>query len=277
MVSDFYNRIIAMLSQAGIESPRLEARLISAYVCQSDSNNFNPYSDFSPLQCERILSLVARRIKHEPLDKILGYRDFYKYRFRVNKDVLSPRPDSEILVETSVELIKRNNFRKILELGVGSGCLLLSVLADMTTVRGVGADISVSALSTAQTNANDLKITERVKFLQFDYFKDDFSDKFDLIIANPPYIPTTEIKTLMTEVKNYDPISALDGGEDGLYHYRQIAKVAGNWLNNGGYIVLEVGIGQAEDVIDIFTAQGWKNAECRLDLAQVKRCVILQK
>ena len=109
------------------------------------------------------------------------------------------------------------------------------------------------------------------------YFKDDLGDEFDLIINNPPYIPTGDIQNLTTEVKDYDPMSALDGGKDGLSHYRQIASVAKKWLKTGGYIVLEVGINQAEEVADIFVKQGWKKIGIRLDLAQIKRCVILQK
>ena len=277
MIDSFYSQIVTALSQAGIDSPRLEARLLLAYACGLENDEFNPYAELNGEQKQKALDLVARRIKHEPLDKIIGYRDFYKYRFRVNNNVLSPRPDSELLVETSLELIKNNNFSNILELGVGSGCLLLSVLADTPTAKGVGADISVAALATARQNAEDLKISERVKFIEFDYFKDYFADEFDLIISNPPYIPTADIQTLSPEVKDYDPMSALDGGKDGLCHYRQIAAVAKNWLKTGGYIVLEVGINQAEDVADIFVRQGWKEVGIRLDLAQIKRCVILQK
>ncbi len=273
----FYNHLVEELVKAKIDSPRLEARLLLAFACNCDESLFCPYTALNAEQKRRALQLLSRRVQHEPLDKILGYRDFYKYRFNVNSDVLTPRPDSEILVETAIEIIKKNQWHNILELGVGSGCLLLSILADVPSLKGVGIDISQAALKMAQKNAENLKISERVKFLQLDYFKDDVAAKFDLIVANPPYIPTAEIRNLMTEVKNYDPLSALDGGKDGLCHYRQIAAVAGKWLNDGGNIVLEVGIGQAEDVIDIFMAQGWKNAELRLDLAQVKRCVILQK
>ena len=277
MSNVFYGQIVTMLSQAGIASPRLEARLLSAHVCKQNANEFCPYGELDEQQKKQILVLTERRAKHEPLDKILGYRDFYKYRFRVNTDVLSPRPDSEILVDVALELIKKNRFRKILELGVGSGCLLLSVLADMSETEGVGADISTATLSTARKNAENLGVSKRVRLIEFDYFKDDLGDEFDLIINNPPYIPTGDIQNLTTEVKDYDPMSALDGGKDGLSHYRQIASVAKKWLKTGGYIVLEVGINQAEEVADIFVKQGWKKIGIRLDLAQIKRCVILQK
>ena len=277
MSNAFFNEAVAMLSAASIPSPRLEARVLLAYVCGKESDDFSPFTDLTAEQQKAAEALIARRIKHEPLDKILGYRDFYKFRFEVNRDVLSPRPDSETIAEAALDLVKKNAFSDVLELGVGSGCLLLSVIADSKNTHGTGADISEAALKTAQKNAVNLGIEQRVDFLHFDYFKDSFSKEFDIIISNPPYIPTEDIKTLDKEVRDFDPMGALDGGKDGYDHYRQIAKSARSWLKINGYIVLEVGMGQTETVVDIFEKNGWKYTETKPDLNGINRCVIMQK
>ena len=277
MADSFFNETVRELAAAGIASPRLEARLLLAFVVGCPANMYDPQQTLTPGQKEKARLLLDRRLRHEPLDKILGRREFYKYGFIVNNQVLSPRPDSEILVETAAALITEKNMHSVLELGVGSGCLLLSLLADFPMLSGTGADISPAALAVAAGNARLLEVEKRTRLLLFDYFKDIFKEKFDLIISNPPYIPSADIAKLDPEVKNYDPLSALDGGADGLDHYRQIASVAGGWLEEGGYIVLEVGCGQAEAVADIFAAAGWHPSGIKKDLSGVKRCVIMKK
>lgn len=258
-------------------SPRLETRMIFAHLTGVESNAYDPAGELSPSQRQEAEILIARRAAHEPLDKILGHRAFYKYDFLVNDQVLSPRPDSEVLVETALELIEENQLHSALELGVGSGCLLLSLLADNAEMTGVGADISKTALAVAQKNADRLGVKNRVRLIEFDYFKDYFSERFDLIVSNPPYIPSADIKLLEPEVKKYDPLQALDGGADGLEHYRQIARTARDWLNAGGYLIFEAGIGQAEDIVNICSAAGWQPIGVKTDLNGIKRCIILKK
>lgn len=277
MADLFFNQTVARLATAGIPSPRLETRMIFAHIAGVESNAYDPAGELSPSQRQEAEILIARRAAHEPLDKILGHRAFYKYDFLVNDQVLSPRSDSEVLVETALELIEENQLRSVLELGVGSGCLLLSLLADRAEMTGVGADISKTALAVAQKNADRLGVKNRVRLIEFDYFKDYFTERFDLIVSNPPYIPSADIKLLEPEVKKYDPLQALDGGADGLEHYRQIARTAGNWLNAGGYLILEAGIGQAEDIIDVCSASGWQPIGVKADLNGIKRCIILKK
>lgn len=277
MADNFFSQLIQSLAAAGIESPRLEARILMAYVLGVENNALWSETKLDSTQQNQVNILLNRRLNHEPLDKILGHKDFYKYRFLTDSRVLSPRPDSEVLVEAAVEIIKRENLHSVLEFGVGSGCLLLSILADIENIYGVGADVSKDALCVATENAAELGVSNRVRLIEFDYFHDDIEESFDLLISNPPYIPSGDIDGLDIEVKKHDPMLALDGGDDGLNHYRQIAKLAPRLLNLGGYVVLEVGINQADDVSQIFSAHGLKPMEIRCDLGGIKRCVILKK
>ncbi len=277
MTENYFNQIVQKLSLANIPSPRLETRILFSYVVDNQNLGCLPTQELTDYQKNILEQLIKRRLDHEPLDKIIGQRDFYKYNFIVNKNVLTPRPDSEILVEAAADLIKQYQLSTILDLGVGSGCLLLSLLADFPNLYGMGVDISSSALKVAQENACRLNVAQRVKLWVFDYLKDDLNQHFDLIIANPPYIPTEEINKLDPEVKNYDPWQALDGGIDGLKYYRYLSKNAQNWLIKNGYLVLEVGFGQADEVKAIFTAKNWQHIKTLKDLNGINRCIILKK
>lgn len=224
--------------------------------------------------------MIEKRKKHTPVDKIIGHRGFYKYDFIVDTNVLSPRPDTEILLEEALDACDKQPIKNILELGVGSGCIITSILSEKS-VRGTGVDVSSEALNIASQNAKRLGVENRLKLIQGDWFSSDFislfAGKFDLIVSNPPYIPTEEIAKLDVEVKSYDPIMALDGGIDGLDAYRQIAKIAPQLLNVNGYIMLEVGENQAEDVAVIFENRDFRLEKIKQDLSGIKRCVILKK
>ncbi|MBR5154381.1 MAG: peptide chain release factor N(5)-glutamine methyltransferase [Alphaproteobacteria bacterium] len=262
--------LISKLIEAKIPSPRLEADIIIR-------NSIPNYPLMSDDEKNVALDFLARRLNHEPLDKIIGKKEFYKYEFKVNSDVLSPRPDSEILVEKAIEIICKRD-AKIADLGVGSGCLIISILKECPNATGVGIDISEKALNIAKTNAELLGVNDRILFLK-QTFNDaiNLDQKFDVIISNPPYIPVYEIDDLDEEVKSFDPIEALVGGDDGLLFYRQIAKTSKSILQKDGYILLEVGYNQAETVSEIFLAKGFKLIEIVKDLAQINRCVILKK
>ncbi len=277
---DFFAECLAKLQAAGIEAPRLETRLLWAAVLHCAASEV--YADIALTAAQKvaIAALVARRLAHEPLDKIVGHREFYKADFKVSTDVLSPRPDSETLVESALALPLAASAR-ILDLGTGSGCLLISLLAERPQARGTAVDISPAALQIARENAATVGVTKQIKFVCADWFEHDFSTKiggpFALIISNPPYIPSAEIATLAPEVKNYDPRLALDGGVDGLQSYRRLAELAPQLLEDGGYIVLEAGYGQAADIAALFVAQGLQMCAIRKDLGGVDRCIILQK
>lgn len=263
--------VIEALIKAHIPSPRLEADIILKHAAPT-------YPDISQEEQQNALQMLKRRLNHEPMDKIIGYREFYKSVFKVSRDVLSPRPDTEILVESALELMAKDKAVKILDLGTGSGCILLSLLKENPKALGTGVDISSKALEIAKENAKALNLESQTTFVNKSWTAPDFiKETFDLIVSNPPYIPTDEIAALATEVKDNDPLTALDGGKDGLNCYQEIAKIAPSLLTKDGHILLEVGYNQAEDVIKIFKSQGFKYIKTVQDLAQINRCVILKK
>ena len=277
-----FKDIVARLA-GRVSSPRLEARMILSALLESDERELPPAGlSLSPEQSRRLETILSLRLQHWPLDKLLGRKDFYKYRFVVNEDVLSPRPDTEILVEQAAGLLQKDtSARMILDLGTGSGCILLSLLADFPNICGCGVDISSRALAVAAQNAAALGVSARVNFFQLDWFAPDFVTKlgrrFPLIVSNPPYIPSKEIASLDEEVRAHDPIKALDGGAGGYDSYQKLAELAPALLENGGYILLESGAGQDERIAALFTARGLIHIKTVPDLAGIPRCVILQK
>ena len=218
-MSSFFTEIIEQLTKVHIDSPRLETRLIFAYVLNKDISEIYENIDTNSTQKENILSLVNKRIQGYPLDKILGHKEFYKYDFIVDENVLSPRPDTEILVEEAINLIKTKNLNNIVDLGTGSGCIILSILKDCPQLKGYAVDISEKALTIATENAKKLNITQNIKFIKSSWFDKDFINridaKFDIIVTNPPYIPSNDIPKLSKEVKDHDPLMALTSGSDG--------------------------------------------------------------
>lgn len=277
-MNDIFQKTVSELSAAGIDSPRLEARMMLGSVLACDYRTLGAGIPLSEEQKQLLGRMVLRRISHEPLDKILGFRDFYKYSFKVTKDVLSPRPDSETLVEAAISMARRTKASSILEFGVGSGCLILSILGDVPALKGLGVDKSAAALSVAIANAEKLGLSDRIIWRQFDYFSNDvIEQKFSMIISNPPYIPTADITGLDEEVRAYDPMMALDGGADGYDHYRRLAEIVPHLLEDGGYVLLEAGFGQADTIAEIFEKQGLSLEGKICDLSGVERCIILKK
>ena len=278
--SNLLEDVVRRLAEGQIPSPRLEARLLIANTLGVDTNELNPFVvKLDDAQTEKLMQSLQDRLKHKPICKIIGKKAFYKYDFHVDCNVLSPRPDTEILVEAAIHLGQENKLIRVLDLGTGSGCILLSVLADLPNAKGVGIDISDKALEIAQTNAEMLGVVSRVELMRASWFDDNLSlgDKFDLIVSNPPYIKSADIATLDTEVKDYDPMLALDGGADGYRDYKKLAERIPSWIKDGGYVLLEVGIGQAEKVAQIFQEKGLSLCEIVKDLSGINRCVILKK
>jgi release factor glutamine methyltransferase len=195
--------------------------------------------------------------------------------------VLSPRPDTEILLENALKYAPKDKKIKILDLGTGSGCLLISLLKELPLAYGVAADVSESALNVAQKNAANLNVSERIKFIHADWFSPDFcsliGNTFDIIVTNPPYIPTNDINDLDDEVRLFDPLLALDGGTDGYASYRKIASLIPLLLKSKGYIFIEAGMGQALHINDIFAGFNLQPIDIVPDLAGIDRCIILQK
>ncbi len=275
-----FDDIVARLSAENISSPRLEARMMLAYILGCDASQIQPsHIKLTAEQDNSLNDMLEQRLEHKPLCKILGAKSFYKYDFIVSEDVLSPRPDTEILVEAAIDLGKQFPLHKILDMGVGSGCILLSILGDLPNAIGTGIDISANALEITRKNAKRLGLSDRCRFFQSSWFNEkiDYGENFDLIVSNPPYIPTKDISGLEPEVKFYDPLTALDGGEDGLKDYRRIAAIAPKLLSDDGFLLLECGIGQSGEVIKIFMSTGLELVDVRKDLSGKDRCIILKK
>ena len=276
-----YQDIISALSTAHIPSPRLEARLLIAAVCQIKPDDVNATTSITPIQAKQLSELLQQRIAHKPLDKILGHREFYKYDFKVTEDVLSPRPDTEIMVEAALDIIKKQDLKSAADFGTGSGCILLSLLKEIPDLQGFGIDKSEAALKIAQRNAELLEVENRCRFIRADWFSDDFAlilpQKTDLIVSNPPYIPTAEIAKLEDEVKLFDPLDALDGGEDGMQSYKKLAEISGGLISANGYIILEIGINQAQKVQDVFETCGFNCLKIIKDFSGIERCLIFVK
>jgi release factor glutamine methyltransferase len=252
------------------EIDALDARLLIQHVLQCSHAEVIAHEN-DPLTDElqkRFQDLVGRRIDCEPVSRILGSREFYGRSFQVSPAVLDPRADTE----TIIDLCLAQPAQRILDLGVGSGAILLTLLAEWPQALGVAADLSQDALTVAQANAKAIGVEDRCRFIQSSWFEK-IGGRFDLIVSNPPYIPSHEIPTLERDVKEHDPHLALDGGDDGLEAYRAIASAALAYLAPGGRIVVEIGQGQSTDVVQIFEAQRFRLAEKREDLSGITRAL----
>jgi len=266
------------LQKVKINSHLLDSRILLCYCLNLTFEQviFNPDQILTQNQIDKFFSLIKRRAKREPVSHIIGKREFFGNDFKINAFVLDPRPDSESLIEAVLKYIPDKSQKiKILELGVGSGCLILTLLKIFENANGIGIDISKKALEIAKQNSDfhDLKC----QFIESDWFSAlNHTQKFDLIISNPPYIETDQINFLQDEVKNYEPRIALDGGLDGLNCYRKIAENIVNFLNPNAIVILEIGQNQENSVIEIFTSKGLKFVESRKDLGGIVRCLVFK-
>jgi release factor glutamine methyltransferase len=221
-----------------------------------------------------ISALAARRLKHEPVSRILGQKEFWSIALTVTPDVLVPRPETETVIEGALDFVVRGGLRmeklRILDIGTGSGALLLALLRELPNAAGTGTDISTAALDVARRNAARSGIDGRCTFIACD-IASGVEGPFDLLVSNPPYIEHDEIMLLAPEVKNYDPAVALDGGDDGLAAYRAIASDAKRLLASGGRMFVELGAGQETAVRELFTNVGLTVEVARKDLAGIPR------
>ncbi len=271
------------LEEAGIEEASLDARLLLEYVCHTDRNELLVYGDKnrSEFEAQVYQMAVDRRAARIPLQHITGEQEFMGLRFRVNEHVLIPRQDTEILVEEAMRCL--SDGMRILDLCTGSGCILLSLLKYSNECEGIGIDISDKALLTARENASALQLD--AVFLEGDLFaplENYVSSKtkdrlFDIVVSNPPYIETEEIGVLMPEVREHEPLLALDGGEDGLSFYRKIIKKAPEYMRKGAHLFLEIGCRQGEAVRTLMQEAGFSQIQIFKDYAGLERVVFGMK
>lgn len=274
-VSELLYEAAAYLKKHRVSSAQLDARLLLQHVLKKPKEYLvrEPNHPCSREQIADYEQLLKRRAQHEPVSKIMGVKEFWGLPFMTTKDVLDPRPDSETLIEAvREEFPDTHQPYHILDLGVGSGCLLLSLLHDYPNATGIGVDISQAALDVARQNVMDT----RAQFVKSSWGQD-ITGYFDIIVANPPYIPSQVISTLELEVKHFDPMLALDGGQDGLGCYRILAPEVARLLTPNGRLFIEIGQDQEKDVESILGDYGLKALSWNKDLQGIIRCGIFAK
>lgn len=268
------------LKKNQIDTFNLDAEVLLSHVLKKDRVYLYAHeeAELSQKEIKDFLSLLNDRLKRVPVAHLIGEKEFRGLDFKVNSKVLMPRPDTEFLVESSIDLLKiRQEKSFILELCTGSGAVIISILKECENVAAIASDISDDALSIARENADKHKVSDRLDFLQGDLFdpldKIKLKDKFDLIIANPPYIKTDDIKFLEQEVR-YEPHIALDGGIDGLSFYKKILKEASSYLKKDGFLVFEIGLGQASDICLFAETTDFKIWKIIKDYADIERVLV---
>lgn len=270
------HQLAPLLEGEGVENPLREIRILMARVLKRTYEDIF-FGDDIILTAEQIAQIkehVILRQQGIPLAKIIGEKEFWGLPFVVTMDTLDPRPESETLIEAVLQLYPDSNKPlSILDLGTGTGCLLLSVLHEFPQAKGIGVDLSQRALEIAKKNAVALGLSQRCFFLQSHWF-DKVSGYFDLILANPPYIPP---ETPLSKETLYDPASALFAPENGLLHYRLILEQTSGFLNPLGYLIFEIGAGQHFDVIDLALQNGYRLVIARKDLLGYTRCLVFQR
>jgi release factor glutamine methyltransferase len=265
------------LGAAGISDARREARLLLAAALGWDAARVLgfPEAEMTAAARRRLEELIARRSAREPVSRILGYREFWSLPFELSADTLDPRPDSETLIESALAAVaERERVCRVLDFGTGSGCLLLALLSELPNALGTGVDLSEGALQTARRNAAALGLGGRAQFLRGNW-SDGLWGHWDVILANPPYIPSDALQSLMPEVARYEPRLALDGGTDGLEAYRALGPQIARLLAPAGIAAVEVGAGQALAVAAIMRGAGLVLRALRHDLSGVDRCLVL--
>lgn len=273
-------RLVAQAFElAGIDDALIDARALVGHALELTRAQLISQSD-RPLEARdvnAIAALAARRIKREPVSRIIGHREFWNLDLHVSPDVLVPRPETETVVEAALDMVVRGGRRleklHLLDIGTGTGALLLALLQELPNATGVGTDLSEAAIAIAHGNAARNALAARASFIVC-HFADGVEGPFDLVVSNPPYIPHAQIASLMPEVRDYDPPMALDGGADGLDAYRAIARDARRLLAPGGQLIVELGIGQESAVTAVFEAAGLTVPPVRPDLAGLPRALV---
>ncbi len=272
---EIYQEGVKVLTEAAIAEAALDARLLLEYVCKTDRNTLLAHGDreVTGEEQEQYLETIARRAAHVPLQHITGEQEFMGLTFAVNNKVLVPRQDTEVLVEEVMRNL--HDGMRILDMCTGSGCILLSLLQYSNDCTGVGVDLSTDALAVARGNYERIRQQKpemEASFLESDLFTK-VEGRYDIIVSNPPYIRSDVIPNLMPEVRDYEPMMALDGTEDGLFFYREITKKAKDYLNRGGMLYYEIGCDQAEEVCAIMETEGFREIEVVKDFAGLDRVV----
>ncbi|MDC0889865.1 peptide chain release factor N(5)-glutamine methyltransferase [Candidatus Pelagibacter ubique] len=269
---------IKILQKNKIANPQLDSEILLSNSIKRDKKHIilNLKEVLNSEQLEKFKSLIERRKKSEPIAYLINKKEFWKDEFFVNKDVLIPRPDSEVIIEQVLKIYSKDDQLQILDIGTGSGCILLSILKERSNFYGTGIDISKKSINVSKFNAKQLNLTNRVKF--FHSSVDNFNNgKYDIIVSNPPYIKQLSLKYLEKDVVNFEPKLALSGGFDGFSKIRKVINKASILIKKNGKFILEIGFNQKNKVIKILKEEGFYVNKAIKDYGNNDRCIISTK
>ena len=267
-----------ILKNKSINSAKLDSEILLASVIEKDRKYLilNDDQNIKEKNLINFQKLINKRSFREPIAYLTNKKHFWNYKFFVTKDTLIPRPDTELIVEQILKLTKSKTKMKILDIGVGSGCILLTILKERKNFYGVGVDISKKCLNISKINAKNLEVSSRVKFFKSDVDKFDLG-KYDLIVSNPPYIKKINLKYLEKDVVNFEPKLALDGGLDGLSEIRKVITKSSELIKKNGKFILEIGFNQKNKVINLLKKEGFYINSTLKDFAKNDRCIVCTK
>ena len=266
------------LKQIGVSNPQLDCEILLSNSINKDKKYIilNPKQILNDGQLSDFMSLIEKRKKGEPIAYLINKKEFWNYEFFVNKDVLIPRPDTELIVEEVLKIYSKNTHLQVLDIGTGSGCILLSILKERKYFYGTGIDISKKSINVSKFNAKKLNLENRVKF--FHSSVDNFTlGKYDLIVSNPPYIELVSLKYLEKDIVNFEPKLALSGGFDGFSKIRKVINKANYLIKKNGKFILEIGFNQKNKVKEILKQEGFYINKAVRDYGNNERCIISTK
>ena len=277
-IENVLNEGIGILQKNKIANPQLDSEILLSNSIKRDKKHIilHPKEVLNSEQLGKFKSLIERRKKGEPIAYLINKKEFWKDEFFVNKDVLIPRPDSELIIEQVLKIYSKDDQLQILDIGTGSGCILLSILKERSNFYGTGIDISKKSINVSKFNAKQLNLTNRVKF--FHSSVDNFNNgKYDVIVSNPPYIEQLSLKYLEKDVVNFEPKLALSGGFDGFSKIRKVINKTNNLIKKNGKFILEIGFNQKNKVIKILKEEGFYVNKAIKDYGNNDRCIISTK
>jgi len=275
-MNDLINSSLEKLKENNIPNAEIDLRVLLNYSNYSKNEIILSNFDLDQININLFNKVLNRRLSKEPISKIINKKNFWKDEFYVNEFVLDPRPETEGIIEESTKLIKNKYCSiKILDIGTGSGALAISLAREFINAKIMAIDISEEAIKVANANINNKKLNNQIKLKHTTI--DNINEKFDLIVSNPPYLTKKELENTSYEIKNYEPLIALDGGQDGLYFYRDFSKKINNIMNVNSYLILEIGEGQFRDCIDIFSISKLNFQKKAQDLQKKDRILIYSK
>ena len=268
----------SILQKSKVSNPRLDSQILLSRSINKDKKYIilNPKENLNFKQLKKFKDLIKRRKKGEPIAYLINYKEFWKDEFYVNKDVLIPRPDTELIIEQVLKIYSKQSQLQVLDIGTGSGCILLSILKERSNFYGTGIDISKKSINISKFNAKRLKLNNRVKFIHssIDNFK---IGKYDIIVSNPPYIELLNLKYLDKDVINFEPKLALSGGFDGFSKIRKVISKAKNLIKKNGKFILEIGFNQKNKVKETLKNEGFYINKSIKDYGNNDRCIISTK